>query len=355
MVAPRGPLGPAVAVAVAALSVVAVVKAAGAAARAAGDLVASSVLVSAAAAVETAARLLAGTDQELMLRMDAILPVMAEKVAAGADGRTVRLSGATRAARNVGVHWKPGAGPEAVQAALAYPQRAQRRGRTRAGVPSSDSSCASTDVSLTLASGTGLPLRTELGEPARRNAEQGPACSGAGQDPPPCGADAEPLRHAERDAAPPRPLVAELAGVVLSHPQPVECSQRASVDGPQVSKHPPLLPPASGEDMQPGEHPQQAPLGRTKKKKKSKAVDHDASEPAPQTGEHTAEASSLAGGGVDKHKTPQQLLLLQQLNQVEREIGIVAKIIGAEHLMAVKQEEKALLLKQLATSCDSQR
>ena len=40
----------------------------------------------------------------------------------------------------------------------------------------------------------------------------------------------------------------------------------------------------------------------------------------------------------------------QQLIQVEREIGIVAKITGAEHLMAVKQEEKALLLQQFFCS-----
>ena len=45
----------------------------------------------------------------------------------------------------------------------------------------------------------------------------------------------------------------------------------------------------------------------------------------------------------------------QQLIQVEREIGIVAKITGAEHIMAEKQEEKARLLLLLASSSDSQR
>jgi len=114
-------------------------KAVAAGARAAGFVVESSILVAAALAAEAAVALLLGADEEVVLRASAALPDLAAKVAAGAAETTTPRDGERTAARNVGLHWRPGVGAPALKEALRAPKRTQRAGRRGRGQRAGDS------------------------------------------------------------------------------------------------------------------------------------------------------------------------------------------------------------------------
>ena len=127
-------------------------RAACAAARAAGCLVASSSLLAAAHAIDAAAAILApcAVVKETAERVRVLESDLAEKVAAGAARVPLVQSGSKRAARNVAAHWCLGAGPQALQQALAAPQRAQRgRRRRRKDGTTDEHSLDTCDVLLT--------------------------------------------------------------------------------------------------------------------------------------------------------------------------------------------------------------
>ena len=111
------------------------VLAAAAAARALGAIAESATMVAAGKAVESAAQLLRcqmdveTAQEELSVRMAAMAPATYEQIKAGEEGRGPVTSGRCKAARNVGAHWKPGAGEQPLKQALANPQLAQRGGR----------------------------------------------------------------------------------------------------------------------------------------------------------------------------------------------------------------------------------
>ena len=109
-------------------------RAAAAAARAVGLIDVSATAVAAAQALAAAAALALPADPETEMRMEAIQPFVQEEVAAGAAGRAPRHCGRARAARNVAVHWRPGAGLGSLRSALQRPQAAQR-GQRKADLP----------------------------------------------------------------------------------------------------------------------------------------------------------------------------------------------------------------------------
>ena len=67
--------------------------------------------------------------EEVSARVALIKPVLHERVAAGAAGRSPRIPGVVRAKRNVATHSLLGQGSDALEQACMSPQRAQRGGR----------------------------------------------------------------------------------------------------------------------------------------------------------------------------------------------------------------------------------
>ena len=72
------------------------------------------------------------TNEELLSRLTAIIPVLQERVLAAEDGRQPQISGATRLRRNVAEHHGFGEGPSAVEGQVAVLKKKQR-GRRKVG------------------------------------------------------------------------------------------------------------------------------------------------------------------------------------------------------------------------------
>ena len=106
---------------------------AAAAARAVGRTEATAILVAAGNAIDAAVALLEqpdpGAESEVHARLEAIEPVIAEKVQAGREQRTAALSGGQRARRNLAEHEGFGCGPGVVAGSDAVVKARQRRGR----------------------------------------------------------------------------------------------------------------------------------------------------------------------------------------------------------------------------------
>lgn len=151
-------------------------KGAAAAARAAGHILESATIAAAAMAGEAAAAALeddlGDRGDEVEMRLQATAPALSEQVRAGAEARAPQLFGATRAARNVGVHWRPGACVGALAAALVRPQRAQRgghrRGRGGSGALSSSDAFALSEAASSATEAAPVSLK----EPRCEQSEQ---------------------------------------------------------------------------------------------------------------------------------------------------------------------------------------
>ena len=72
---------------------------------------------------------------EAAVRLQAVLPQLEAEIVAGAKGERVPAGGDLRAARNVGLHWRMGAGATAIAEGLVKAKQVQRGGRARRASP----------------------------------------------------------------------------------------------------------------------------------------------------------------------------------------------------------------------------